>query len=131
MDRIEYLVNDLRNLEKAAHEFAKQNGFWPARPQDFKDCLLISWKLRKRKDKDFIDYERINQKVDIAHQIFEKYDIYDEKHPLLDFRLMLFKAGIYSFYDWYHEKWAIPNHNKEMQDFLLPLLPTWAEVKHK
>jgi len=131
MFNVEYMTNNYRTLEALRHEFGIKHGFCYKRAQHYKDCIVIHWKHRKkRSDKSFIDYERISDYVAVAHAVCDKYELRDDRHPLLDPDLMLAKIGIYCFISW-HRTWAIPNVNKDVQDFVLSKLPDWAEVRHK
>jgi hypothetical protein len=123
----EYITNNRRDLEQKRFEFAEKHGFRFKRPQDFKNCVTIHWKHRKRKG---IDYERIVEHAKIAREICKKYQLLDDKNPFLETALMLVKIGVYCSYS-YHDVWAIPNSNKEIQEFVLSKLPKWAEVRHK
>lgn len=123
----EYITNNRRDLEQKRLEFAEKHGFRCKRPQDFKNCITIHWKFRKRKD---VDYERIVEQANIALEICKKYQLLDEKDPFLETALMLVKIGVYCSYS-YHSVWAIPNSNKEIQEFVLSKLPKWTEVRCK
>lgn len=127
-DRVAYMVENLERLEEERHQFSIKYGFAYKRPQDFKNCIVIGWKHRKRKDKSFIDYDRIKEYAALCHEISEKYKLYDEKHPLLDCDLRLLKIGIYSFHSFF-KTWAIPNEFQEIQEHILQKLPEWAVVK--
>jgi hypothetical protein len=39
--------------------------------------------------------------------------------------------GIYVCNEWGHHTWAIPNENKEIQEYVLGKIPSWAKVVHK
>lgn len=131
-NRIAYITANKRKLENDRQAFAVKHSFWLKRAQDFKHCVVIRWKHRKKKnDKDFIDYERIDQWVDITHNLCDKYELWDERHPFLDTDLMLSKIGIYCFYSWDCKTWAIPNDNKEIQEYVLSQLPAWVKVTTK
>lgn len=116
--------------ENEKFEFSKKHGFINARPQDFKNCITIHWKQRKRKDKSFIDHERITEYVDVMHKVFDKY-IPNWSEDWLDSEYRLSTIGIDSFTHWMHKVWAIPNEHKEIQDFVVFMLPEWAEVRVK
>jgi len=116
--------------ENEMFEFSKKHGFAWARPQDFKNCITIHWKQRKRKDKKFIDHKRIIEQVDIMHRIFDKY-ITNWTEEWLDSEYRLSTIGIYSFTHCMHKVWAIPNEYKDVQDHVISMLPEWAEVRVK
>jgi hypothetical protein len=125
------MVANLRELEEFTHNFAVKHGFAYRRAQDYKKCLVIRWKHRTRKDKNFIDHERIEEYVKVSHAVRDKYGLWDEKHPLLDSQSVLAKAGIYCITSWHNRLRAIPDEYKEVQDFVLSLLPSWVTVTRK
>jgi len=127
-DRVSYMIENSKRLEEERHQFSIKHGFAYKRPQYFKNCLVIGWKHRKRKDKNFIDYDRIKEYAALCHEMSEKYKLYDEKDPLLDCDLRLLKIGIYSSYSFF-KTWAIPNEFQEIQEYILQKLPEWAVVK--
>lgn len=129
-DRVQYMIENLQKLEQDRFEFVLKYGF-RNRTQNFNDCIVVRWKHRKRKDKDFIDYERIEEYASLCHEISEKYNLNDERNPLLEFRLKALKVGIYVFFEWNHQTWAIPNEFKEIQEFIIPKLPSWAFLTKK
>ena len=129
-DRVQYMIDNTLKLENDRYQFSVKHGFSGKRPQHFKDCIVIRWKHRKRKNKDFIDYERIEEYVALCHEISQKYNLYNEKHPLLESSLRLLGVGIYVFSEW-NKVWAIPNEFKRIQEFILPKLPVWAMVTKK
>lgn len=128
---VEYMTANLRKLQDARHQFAIKHGFAWKRPQHFKDCVVIHWRNRRRKDKNFIDYERINQYVDVAHDVCNKFNLNDPKDILQEISLKVLKGGIYCFSSWMHTVWAIPNSNAEVKAYVLEHLPAWADVKEK
>jgi hypothetical protein len=130
-DRVEYMVNNLKQLEQRRFQFSKEYGFAYKRPQNYKDCIVVRWKPRKRKDKNFIDYDRIEEYVAICHEISQKYNLYDEKDLLLESSLRLIKIGIYVSPSYHLNTWAIPNEFKEIQEYVLSKLPSWATVSFK
>lgn len=130
-DRVQYMIENLKQSQSDKHQFSIKHGFAYKRPQNFKDCIVIRWKHRRRKDKDFIDYERIKECADLCHEISEKYDLYDENHVFLEFDLRAIKVGVYAFFGWSYKIWAIPNEFKEIQEFIIPKLPAWAIVTRK
>jgi hypothetical protein len=127
---VEYMVANLKKLEKLRHQIAVDHGFAYKRAQHFKNCVVIRFKHRKRKNKDFIDHERIEEYVGIAHAISDHYQLWDEKHMFLEAELRLAKIGIYVKLSWCNI-WAIPNSLPELQEYVLGLLPEWAEVTKK
>jgi len=58
-------------------------------------------------------------------------NLWVEDYPFLETGLLLLKIGIYVFYSWDYQSWAIPNENKEIQDYVLSNLPKWAKVSVK
>lgn len=134
--RVDYMIANRRNLEDQQHQFCIKHGFAWKRPQNFKNCVVIRWKHRKRK-KDlvkqvntFIDYERIESYVAFCHKLEKRYKLTDERDLFLDSELKLFKAGIYCFCDGYSKVWAIPNSNRKIK-YILKNLPSWAVVARK
>jgi len=129
-DRVAYMVENRKKLEAERHQFGIKHGFVGKRSQYFKDCLVIRWKHRTRKDKNFIDYDRINEWAELCNEISEKYNLYDDKNPLLESELKLLKVGIYVFRS-FSLTWAIPNEFKEIQEYVLSKVPAWAIVSKK
>ena len=127
--KIESMVANIRKLEALRHQLAIDYGFAYKRPQNFKNCIVIRWKLRKRKSEDFIDYERIEECTCVKHMVCDHYDLWDSKHMLLDYDLMLAKVSIYCRRE--EHIWAIPNDKKKVQDYVLSKLPSWAKVTVK
>jgi hypothetical protein len=116
--------------ETESFEFSKKHGFAWVRPQDFKNCITIHWKYRRKRNKTFIDYDRITEQVDIMHRIFDKY-IPNWTEEWLDSEYRLSTIGIHSFTHYCHKVWAIPNEYKDIQDHVISVLPEWAEVRVK
>lgn len=130
-DRVQCMVNTLKKLESDRYEFGIKHEFARKRPQDYKNCVVIRWKHRKRKNKDFIDYERIEEYVVLCHEITDKYQLRDEENSWLEFSLRAFKAGIYVSTHWDFHVWAIPNEFQEIQEFVLSKIPAWAVVTRR
>ncbi len=129
--RVDYMIKDIRRIEENRHQYAIKHGFAWKRPQDFKNCIVIYWRYREKKNKPgFIDYERIDEYVAVAHAIRDKYNLFDERHPLQDAQSYLSKIGIHSGI-YTHTVWAIPNEHKELQDYVLSILPPWADAVRK
>lgn len=123
------ILNIVTKLEDDRHKFAIKYGFAYKRAQDFKNCIVIRWKTSPKKYK--ISHSRIDEYVKIANEISQKYDLYIEEYPLLSFDLLLLNAGIYVFSTFDYKAWAIPNENKEVQEYVLSKLPKWAKLSIK
>ena len=126
--RVEQLSNIRRELESQRHNFAIKHGFAWKRAQNFKNCIVIRWKTATKTG---VNYKKINEYVDLCHHLSDKYNLWVEEHPLLDSQLRLIKVGIYCFYAWDYQAWAIPNECKELQEYILSKLPKWAIVSVK
>ena len=130
-ERIAYMINNLQQLEQGRWEFANKYGFAYKRVQDYKNCLVIRWPHRKKKkDKNYIDHDRIQVMVNVAHALRDKYGAWDEKHMLLSSDDVFHTIGVYSHHS-FTKVWAIPNEFKEVQEFVLSRLPDWAVVRNK
>jgi len=127
--RVRQLVELRKRLENERWAFAQKHGFAYTRAQNFKNCIVIRWKTSRTKYK--IIYPRIEEYTKIAHDLSDKYKLWNDEDPFLDSSLRLLGAGIYCFNEWGHNTWAIPNEYKEMQEYVLSKLPKWAKVSMK
>ena len=126
---VQKLIAIRTKLEDERHQFALKHGFAYKRAQDFKSCVVIRWKTSRKKYE--INHPRLDEYGKTTHELSEKYDLYVEEYPLLSVDLRLLKAGIYVFSSWDYQAWAIPNENKEIQDYVLSKLPKWVKVSVK
>ena len=127
-ERVKELTNIRLELEDKRHKFAVKHGFAWKRAQNFKNCIVIRWKTINNGK---IDYQKIDEYVDLCHHLSDKYNLWIEKYPLLESQLRFINVGIYCFYEWSHQTWAIPNESKELQEYILSKLPKWARVSVK
>lgn len=125
---VKRLIEMRSKLETERHQFGIKHGFVFKRPQNFKDCIVIRWKFCRKYE---IIYPRLDVYGKILHHLSEKYDLYVEEDPLRSADLRFLKIGIYVFPYLNYQAWAIPNDNKEIQDYVLSQLPKWAEVSYK
>ena len=128
-DRIKFLVENHRRLEALRHDFALKHGFAFTRTQNYKNCVVIRWKASRKKYE--INYKRIEEYTALCAEISDKYKLWEEQDPFLESELRLAKIGIYVLYEWDYRTWAIPNENKEIQEYVLGKIPSWAKVVHK
>ena len=128
-DMVKILVENRQRLEALRHDFALKHGFAYKRTQNYKNCVVIRWKDSRKKYK--INYKRIEEYVAICNEISDKYKLWEEQDPFLEPQLRLVKIGIYALYDWDYQTWAIPNENKEIQEYILGKIPSWAKVVYK
>ena len=131
MSNVEYMTANLQKLSEQRYKLALEHNFLYKRSRNYRNCVVIRWKLRKSRKPNFIDHERINLYTDFAHSVCKKYELYDEKHLLLSLDLMLCKIKIFCFSESHHWAWAIPNTNAEVKAFVLSCIPSWAEVVEK
>ena len=122
-------MNRLETLVRLRRELAIKHGFAHKRTQNYKNCVVIRWKTSRNKYE--INYERIEEYVRLCKEISNKYNLWEEKDPFLEFELLLAKIGIYVLYEWDYNTWAIPNENKDIQDFVLSKIPSWGKVVRK
>lgn len=127
--KVKYMIENTRKLEDLRHQLALDCGFAYKRPQYYKNCVVIRFSWRKRKDKSFIDYERIEECTTLKHMICDHYDLHDMNHLLLDYDLSLAKVGIYCRRE--EHVWAISNDKEKVQKYVLSKLPAWAKVTIK
>lgn len=130
--RVERLVEIHRVMEERIHQFAVKYGFAYKRPQYFKKCVVIRWKTSPKKNVLYgINYPQIEEYTKFSHGLCDKYGLWDMEDILQGIDFMLIKAGIYVFHQWNYKMWAIPDENKEVQEYVLNNLPKWAKVTRK
>lgn len=125
---VQKLIANRTKLADERHQFALKHNFLGKRSQNFKNCIVIRWKTSRKNHE--INYSRLDEFVRISHELSDKYDLWGEDQ-LLESELRLVRAGIYVFSAWDYQAWAIPNENKEIQDYVLSKLPKWAKVSVK
>ncbi len=125
-ERVRRLVESRKRLTELRLAFAAKHGFSFKRSQDFKNCVVIRWKSGKG-----INHPRIDEYVQVCHDLCDKYDLWDKDDPFLDTELKLFRIGILVITEWDHHAWAVPDEYKEVQDYVLTKLPQWAKVVRK
>lgn len=123
------MVENRQRLETLRHDFALKHGFAYKRTQNYKNCVVIRWKASQKKYK--INYERIEEYTALCAEISDKYKLWEEQDPFLESELRLAKIGIYVLCEWDYRTWAIPNENKEIQEYVLGKVPSWAKVVYK
>lgn len=127
--RVQQLIAIRTKLELARQEFSDKHGFAFKRAQNYKNCIVIRWKASRVKYE--INYPRIEEFTKISHELANEHDLWIKEYPLIESQLLLCQIGIYSFHEWGHITWAIPNEFKEIQDCVLSRLPKWAKVSVK
>lgn len=123
------LVENRQRLETLRHNFAIKYNFAYKRTRDYKNCVVIRWKASRKKYE--INYKRIKEYVTLCEEISDKYKLWEEQDLFIESELRLAKIGIYVLYEWDYKTWAIPNENKEIQEYVLGKIPSWAKVVHK
>jgi hypothetical protein len=126
--RVERLTEIQTKLEEERFQFGNKHGFVYKRPQNYKNCIVIRWKITRKKYE--INHTRLNEYGRITDELSKKFDLYMEEFPLLGVELRLLKIGIYVSWSSY-PMWAIPNEFKEIQDYVLSNLPKWVQVSVK
>ena len=131
-ERVQELIDLRQKLENDKHQFAIKHGFAYKRAQNFKNCIVIRWKTRTKfgvLNESF--YKKAEEYADFCRHLSDKFDLWIEKFPLFENDLRLLKIGVYCFYTWDYQAWAIPNEFKEIQDYILERVPKWAKVSVK
>lgn len=127
-DRVERLTKHYEKWRQYRSELGDKYDFSYKRPQNYKNCLVIRWKKKLSSPVTSADF---TEEAEVKHTIYAKYGV-DESDLdwFMDSEFKLAKVGIYVYRSNF-PIWAIPNDNKELQDFVLTLLPKWVKLTYK
>ncbi len=114
-------------LVEIRHAFAVKHGFIYKSPQYHKNCIVIRWKING-------SFKKANEYFDVCNKVFVNYKLINasgKEDWLIETSLRLVMANIYDSVFWDYHHWSIPNEFKEVQEYVMTLLPKWAKMTRK